>query len=82
MSLDFERIIFGPKYEKESWRMLYNYEIDQLFSEPDVVTLLKIQRLRRAGHVVRMEEDNPVKTDFSEAFWKQKKGSAKVTMYR
>jgi hypothetical protein len=34
--------------------MLYNYETDQLFSEPYVVTFLKIQRLRWARHVVRM----------------------------
>jgi hypothetical protein len=59
--LTFERKFFGPKHGKESSRMLYDYEIDQLFSKPDVVTFLKTQRLRWAGHVAGMEEQNPVK---------------------
>jgi hypothetical protein len=57
----FERKFFGPKHGKESWRMLYDYEIDLLFSKPDVVTFLKTQSLRWAGHVAGMEEENPVK---------------------
>jgi hypothetical protein len=41
--------------------MLYSYEIDQLFSEPNVVTFLKTQRQRWARHIVGMKEDNPAK---------------------
>jgi hypothetical protein len=59
--------------------MLYNYEIDQLFSEPDVGTSLKIQRLRWARLVVRMEEDNPVKKlTFQKPFGSSRKGLEKL----
>jgi hypothetical protein len=59
--------------------MLYNYKIDQLFSESDVVTSLKIQRLRWAGHVFRMEEDNPVKKlTFQKRFGSRRKSWPKM----
>jgi hypothetical protein len=62
-----------------SWRILYNYEIDQVFNEPDVVTFLKRQRLRWAGHIVRTEEDNPVKKlTFQKHFGSRRKGRPKL----
>jgi hypothetical protein len=62
-----------------SWRILCNYEIDQVFNEPDVVTLLKRQRLRWAGHIVRTEEDNPVKKlIFQKHFGSRRKGRPKL----
>jgi hypothetical protein len=73
------RKIFGLKYEKGTWRMLYNYEIGQLFSEPAVGTSLKILKLRRARHVVRKEEDNPVKKlTFQKPFGSRRKGLEKL----
>jgi hypothetical protein len=41
--------------------MLYSYKIEQLFIEPDMMTFLKLQRLRWAGHIVGLEKDNPDK---------------------
>jgi hypothetical protein len=41
--------------------MLYRYKIEQIFIEPDMMTFLKLQRLRWAGHVVGLEKDNPAK---------------------
>jgi hypothetical protein len=33
----------------------------ELFSEPDTVKIIKTGRLRWAGHVIRMLDDNPIK---------------------
>jgi hypothetical protein len=49
------RRIFGPKREvDESWRKLHNDELHNLYSSPNIVTLIKSRRLRWAGHVARM----------------------------
>ena len=49
------RKILGPVNEKGIWRLRYNDEIYNLYSEPNIVN---IGRLRWIGHVMRMEEDN------------------------
>ena len=38
------------------WRRLHNEELLSLYRLPNTVRLIKSRRLRRAGHVVRMEE--------------------------
>ena len=40
------------------WRLRYNDEIYNLYSEPNIVNIIKIARLRWIGHVMRMDEDN------------------------
>jgi hypothetical protein len=54
--------------------MLYNYETDQLFSESHVVTVLKTQKLRWAGHVVRIEDNTDKKVTFQKPFGSRRKG--------
>lgn len=49
------RGIFGPVKEKNVWRRRYNFEIDRLYGEPDIVKTIKINRLRWLGHVARMK---------------------------
>ncbi|KAI4463710.1 hypothetical protein MML48_4g00012645 [Holotrichia oblita] len=39
-----------------TWRIRYNFEIYQQFKEPPILQFVKLQRLRWAGHVVRIEE--------------------------
>ena len=51
------RTIFGGVREGEAWRLRYNFELHRIFEEPDIVGLVKTQRLRWAGHLARMEED-------------------------
>ena len=55
------RRIFGPVHENEIWRIKYNNEGYSSFSDVDIVKHIKISRLRWAGHIIRMEEDNPAR---------------------
>jgi hypothetical protein len=49
------RRIFGPKSEEDgSWRKLYNDELHDLYSSPNIVRMIKSRRMRWAGHVARM----------------------------
>jgi len=50
--------IFGPTNDNGEWRIKYNNALYTLYKENDIVIYIKINRLRWAGHVVRMEEKN------------------------
>ncbi len=49
------RTIFGGMRQGEAWRRRYNFELHRDFGEPDIMALVKTQRLRWAGHLARME---------------------------
>ena len=53
------RRIFGPRrYEVTGeWRRLYNEELNDLYSSPNIVRVIKSRRKRWAGHVARMGEE-------------------------
>jgi hypothetical protein len=55
------RAIFVPTNEHGEWRIKYNNELYTLYKESDIVTYIKINRLRWAGHVIRLEEQNPAR---------------------
>jgi hypothetical protein len=48
--------IFGPKRDEVTggWRKLYNEELHNFYSSPDIIRMIKSWRIRWAGHVVRM----------------------------
>jgi len=48
--------IFGPRRDEVTgeWRRLYNGELNDLYSSPNIVWVIKSRRMRWAGHVVRM----------------------------
>ena len=50
------RRIFGPRRDEITgeWRKLYNEEINDLYSSPNFVGVIKSRRMRWAGHVARM----------------------------
>jgi len=50
------RNIFGPKWDelKEEWRKLHNEELNDLYSSPNIVRVIKSRRIRWAGNVARM----------------------------
>ena len=52
------RRVFGPKRSEVTgeWRKLYNEELSDLYSLPNIVRVVKSRRMRWAGHVARMGE--------------------------
>jgi hypothetical protein len=56
------RRVFGPKREEVTgeWRKLHKEELNDLYSLPNIVRVVKSRRMRWAGHVVRMGEDRGV----------------------
>jgi hypothetical protein len=38
------------------WRNLHNEELRDLYSSPGITRIIKSWKIRRAGHVARMEE--------------------------
>jgi hypothetical protein len=50
---------YGPICEEATWRSRYNEELDCLYNETNLVTTIKINRLRWAGHIVRMQDNLP-----------------------
>ena len=55
------RAIFGPTNDNGEWIIKYNNELHTLYKESDTVTYIKINRLERAGHVIRLGEQSPIK---------------------
>jgi hypothetical protein len=53
------RRIFGPKWDEVTgeWRKLHNEELHNLCSSPDIIRQVKSRRMRWAGHVARMGEE-------------------------
>ena len=49
--------IFGPKRDGVTgeWRKLHNEELNDLYCSSNIVRVIKSRRMRRAGHVARME---------------------------
>jgi len=42
------------------WRRMHNEEINDLFSSPNIVRVIKLRRIRWAGHVAHMGEERVV----------------------
>jgi hypothetical protein len=53
--------VFGPKRDEVTggWRKLHK-ELNDLYSLPNIVRVVKSRRMRCAGHVARMGEDRVV----------------------
>jgi len=54
--------IFGPKRDEVTgeWRKLHNEELNNLYSSPNIVRVIKSRIMRLVGHVVRMGERRSV----------------------
>jgi hypothetical protein len=51
------RRLFGPKRDEATgeWRRIHNEELNDLYSSPIIIRVIKSRRMRWAGHVARME---------------------------
>ena len=51
--------LFGPRRDEVTgdWRRLHNEELNDLYSSPNIVRVIKLRRMRWAGHVARMDEE-------------------------
>jgi hypothetical protein len=56
------RRMFGPKRDEVTgeWRKLHNEELNNLYSLPNIVQVVKSRRMRWAGHVAHMGEGRGV----------------------
>jgi hypothetical protein len=52
------RRIFGPKRDEATgeWRRLHNEEINDLYSSPNIIWVIKLGAMRWVGNVARMGE--------------------------
>jgi hypothetical protein len=57
------RRLFGPKRDEVTgeWRKLHNEELNELYSLPNIVRVVKSRRMRWAGHVARMGVERGVR---------------------
>jgi len=53
------RRIFGPRRDEVTgeWRRLHNEELNDMYSSPNIVRVIKSKRMRWAGLVARMGEE-------------------------
>jgi len=56
------RRIFGPRRDEVTGecRILHNEELNDLYSSPNIVWVIKSSRMRWAGHVACMGEDRGI----------------------
>ena len=56
------RRVLGPKGDELTgeWRKLCNEDLNDVYSLPSIVLVVKLKRMRWAGHVARMGEDRGV----------------------
>jgi hypothetical protein len=56
------RKVFGPKTDEVTgeWRKLHNEELNDLYSLPNIVRVVKSRRMSWAGRVARVGEDSGV----------------------
>jgi len=53
------RRIFGPRRDEVTGelRRLHNVELNDMYASPNTVRVIKLRRMRWAGHVVHMGEE-------------------------
>jgi hypothetical protein len=51
------RRMFGPKRDEVTggWGKLHNEELHNLYSSPSIIRMIKLRRMRWAGHIAQME---------------------------
>ena len=57
--------IVTPTNDNGEWRIKYNDELYTLYKDSDIITYIKINHLRWAGHVIQLEEQNRARRVFA-----------------
>ena len=54
--------IYGPRRDEVTgdWGRLHNKELNDLYSSPNIVQVIKLRRMSWAGHMARMGEERGV----------------------
>jgi hypothetical protein len=62
MKVGFLQRIFGSKRNEVTgeWRKLHNEEVNELYTTPNIVRVIKSRRMKWAEHVARMGEERDV----------------------
>jgi hypothetical protein len=62
------RELFGPKREEIAggWRTLHSEELHDLYSSPNIISLIKLWIMRWAGHVTCIGEEEKRMQGFGE----------------
>ena len=70
------RRIFGTRRDEITWecRRLRNEKLNDLYSSPDSVRVIKSRRMRWAGHVARVGEERGCRGSCWETGWKETTG--------
>jgi hypothetical protein len=63
------RRIFGQKRDEVTgeWRKVHNEELRDLYSSTSIIRIIKLRRMRWAGHVARMGEKNAFRLSVTKA---------------
>jgi hypothetical protein len=73
------RRIYGRMRQEREWRIRNNEEIDNIIRKKDIVRFVKARRIRRNGHVERMEDSRMPKRVMREKIYtRRKRGRPKV----
>jgi len=70
--------IFGTTNDNGEWRIKYNNELYTLYKENDIVTYIKISRLKWAGHVIGMEEQSATRRVVTVVEGRRQRGRPKL----
>jgi hypothetical protein len=60
------RKVYSPIKDQNGWRIRTNDELQFIYRIPNIVTKIKVRRLKFAHHLVRMSEDRTTKKVFVE----------------
>jgi hypothetical protein len=58
------RTIYGPTREKEGWRIKHSYEPYDLYNTPEMVKIVKLERLWWVGYLTRANDTFPCRKLF------------------
>ena len=64
------RRMYGPICERRQWRKRYNRELEHPYNEPNTARVIKSARLRLAGHVVPMDDNDLPKKNIVGKPWR------------